>query len=399
MSKLSKHLAYIYIILFVFICVLDPADKLFHLKVPLFCICYLHFMLCLLSDPSSKSIPIYLLIFILIMICIPLYSVAYYYFISGDEPFKGFESLKSYLFITFSIILYYFNFDITRSLSIILSFLSVLIIGLSLFTFSFPELFLPIYTFGSSTGIFFITNRAYSEDVTMFSAFFVTSPMLVIPISYYVYKLILSKQKREQVFYVLISILNIVAMFLAGTRNNMFFAFLLPLLLFLIYCKKRYIVIIIFSIMIVLLFPIYINALLAMLSFSEESNSVKINLLSEYVRVFSDPIYFLFGHGLGSYFHLNDLNIDTYVTELTYFEVIRQFGIVLGLIIIFLMILPLCAIIYTKKFYRSSPLEISYLIYLIMSATNPHLLSSGGFLIISALIANVFIYRVNSKMI
>jgi hypothetical protein len=130
-----------------------------------------------------------------------------------------------------------------------------------------------------------------------------------------------------------------------------------------------------------------------MLNPAEESNSVKIGMLNDYYRVFSDPVYLLFGQGLGSYFNTSLRGMESYITELTYLEVFRNFGLLLGLVMMFLITYPIIYTFYIDTTFNIKHVVVGYITYLIMNATNPLLFSSGGMLILSILIANIFIFE------
>lgn len=388
-----RSVAFFVVNLFIFVCVFDPADKLLHLKVPLFCLCWLLLLLYLSYSRDKQAIPVGLLLYVFTMIFIPFLSVTYYYITNGSDPYEGFALLKSYFFISFAVVLYCFRFDLMKSMSIILTMLSIVIISVSVTVWSSPSLFMSIYTFGMDTGMFGISDREYSDNVKLFSAYFVTSPMLVIPIPYYVYMAIKTNEKKIVRIYVALSIINIVAMFIAGTRNNIFFSILLPIIFLGIYSRRKVMVVSGIMVLIIALLPFYIDALMAMLSTNEVSNASKLDMVYDYIRVLSDPQNLFFGQGLGSYFHLNIRHADMYVTELSYLEVVRNFGLFFGFIIMWLIFYPVISELYIHKLSKLNPLVIAYFIYLIMNATNPHLFSSGGFLIMSAVLANMFVNR------
>ena len=189
-----KKVLKVFIFLLLFFNVFDPADLLFKLKVPLFIICWILFLFDISHNTHKQIVSKSLLNKILLFLFIPLLSIIIYKSLNGSTPYEGFQSFKSYLFFTLSIILYYYRLNLVSTLSKILTILSLLIILLHFFLIQYP-VFLPIITtIGTDYGIFLIGERSYSVDFSTFNIFFVTSPMLVISISYFVYNFLQTKK-------------------------------------------------------------------------------------------------------------------------------------------------------------------------------------------------------------
>jgi hypothetical protein len=384
-----KGLIKIFLFLFLFFNVFDPADLLFKLKMPLFIICFLIFTI----DISLKSnTPFALknhLFKVLTFIFIPLTSIIFYLILNGGKPFEGFQLFKSYLFFTLSIILYYYRLNLYNSLSKILTILSVSIIFLYFFLTTFP-IFLPIITtIGSDYGIFLIGERSYSVDYSTFNIFFVTSPMLVIPISYYVYNFI----EKKNIKYFILSLLNILGMYLAGTRNNLFVSLLLPISIYFYYTKNKKVALL--FILSILAFGVYQfnDILLILFNSDEKSNMIKLSLIDDYKNIFSNLNNLLFGQGLGSYTFFNTRNSFEFISELTYFELFRNYGIILGLLLVSLLFFPFYFAFNNSKFYKQKYIIIGYAFYLFMCFSNPFLFSSLGILILSIIYSNIYISK------
>ena len=91
---------------FILSTIFDPADKLLGLKLPLFIACWVVGGIVVLLRHSIVRIPVSLLLYVLLMIVIPLWSITYYFMFDGAEPFEGFLLLRSYLFFSFVILLF-----------------------------------------------------------------------------------------------------------------------------------------------------------------------------------------------------------------------------------------------------------------------------------------------------
>jgi hypothetical protein len=382
-----NYLFKFFVVLFLISCIFDPADKLFGLKVPLFISLWLLFLI------SKKSVnlrfPIEIVLFSLLFLAIPILSISYYLIFDGTQPYAGFSLFKSFLFISLVFILYDKKMNIIPLLAQILSLLSLSIILVYIVILKNPGLFYLIYEFGYNSGVFHIGERVYSSNLKLWSIFFVTSPMIIIAIAYY-FDLAFKSRKFKYYFLLLI---NVFAMFIAGTRNNMLMSILLPTILFIIYLKNTKLVfLMVFSALFV--GSIYISDSLSdLLSTEEESNKTKIGFLDDYKDTFSDPKVLIFGEGLGAYKIWNSNGRFYFTSELTYFEIFRYFGVFLGLALIYLMFYPVLYSYFNRKHYKENHIIIAYFLYLIMSFTNPLFFSSLGMLIFAILLANIFTHK------
>lgn len=388
--KVSHLFAFLFM-LFILSTLFDPMDKLFGLKTYLFIICMAYGFIYYISYPGNLKIPLKLLVFISLYLFVPVLSITHFYFIDSRVPFAGFLLLKSYLFITISILIYITKIDVFKYLSVALSFLSLTIIFTAITVTIFPELFLPLYLFGNNFGIFSIDpGRDYGNAGTYFQMYFVTSSMIVISIAYYFNQMMTSnKNKKLNIF---LFFIGIIAMFLAGSRNNMLMSICLPAILVWTYSKNK--VFLSGFYFIIFLIGIYLikDQFMALFNVSEASNYTKLMTLNDYLKIFSDNIYtFLFGEGLGAYRQWTGRGYY-FVTELTYFEIIRNYGIFVGGVLFFLIIYPIVYAFFLRPSYPHKHIIWAYITYLIMSFTNPLFFSSMGVLILSAIIASIASY-------
>ena len=401
--RIPKHnfltsLYQILFIVFIISTLFDPMDKLFGLKIYLFILCMSYGFLFYLTSPNMPKIPIKLIIYITLLIFIPLLSIAHYYFIDSSSPFEGFLLFKSYIFITFALLIYITNIDIFRYLSICLVFLSLTIMLVSLIVTIFPDLFLPMYLFGNNFGIFSIDpGRDYGAAGTYFQMYFVTSSMIVISIAYFFDKW--WKSEHNNKLYLILFLISVFSMFLAGSRNNMLIAILLPLILFWTYSNKKFLISMLYIVGFLVTIIILRDEIFSLFDASEISNFYKLMTLNDYIYLFTNDIYSLiFGQGLGAYMDWTGRGFN-FVTELTYFELIRSYGIFGALIIISLMLYPVIYAFFLKPSYNYKHIILAYICYLVMSFTNPLFFSSMGMLILSAIMSSICMHdKKNRKM-
>jgi hypothetical protein len=376
--------------LFILSCVFDPADTVLGLKVPLFCLSWFIFILYNWNLPNA-TLPRVLVLYVFAFIFLPILSISYYYISNGSQPYEGFSLFKAHLLISFAMLLYLAKINLLAALSRILTILAVTIILVYIIVLVFPLSFVPLYSFGLDSGIFHIGEREYAANFKIWSIYFVTSPMLAVSIAYYMHKFIESDRK---IFYLILVSINVFGMFIAGTKNNMVTAILLPITLLVVESRYKKIISV-FAFLFVLSFVIYFSdTILSILDPTESSNKTKLGLLDDYAKIFSDPINLLFGQGLGSFSYWPSRNNSfNFITEHTYLEIIRNFGIFMGGLLFLLILYPVFVGFLSKEPFKERYLITAYTFYLVMSATNPLFFSSLGMLILSVIIANIFIER------
>lgn len=137
-------------------------------------------------------------------------------------------------------------------------------------------------------------------------------------------------------------------------------------------------------------FPFMALAALLLLAFvvllgmekSEASNVIKFAHLGSYAQLFSDhPIYLLIGEGPGTKFYSAGFHRYTPLTEWTYLELIRNYGL-FAIIPLGVVLYPLICLMRGEKDNHTVGIIGSYALYLLVASTNPLLFSSTGMLII-----------------
>jgi hypothetical protein len=380
-------------ILFLISTLFDPADKIFGLKVPLYIICWMTGIVACLINMKELKVSLMLIIYIISFIGIPIVSIFFYYISNGSDPFKGFELLPGYIFISFAALIYITEIDILKYLCIVLSLLALSILALTAIVLIYPEFYMPAHLLGNELGMFSIdSGRDYGTDVVLFQMYFVTSPMLTISIAYYFNLSITSVKYRW--FFAMMTAISICAMAVAGTRNNILTAAILPLTLLVLYSRQRLYASITVIAVIVSTVLLSRNEIGALFDPSESSNSSKLIMLNDYTSILSDPMKLIFGSGLGAFDPWTEKG-HNFITELTYFEIIRNFGVVLGGAMILLLIYPIIYAFLLSPSYKQKNMIIGYLAYLVMSMTNPLLFSSMGIMYLAIIMSNISQYEKN----
>lgn len=376
------------VICFIASCIFDPADRILGLKIPLF-VCFLLIASSALifrkSNPKVHLIPIFVSLFFLFIPLLGLLNgIAY----SGENGELGFQMMKGYILIILLPLLCALRMDIIPKLVYQLLLLSILIIATYLVVNLFPETYIAISELGNISGLVLPDRRSYGNSEEFLQVYYVTSPMIVIAVAYF---FSLAMEKKNIRYYLAFAI-SVIAMLMAGTRNNIFVAFILPLALIFFRSKYKILFFPLFVSFIFLSILIFWEEVIQFLSPDEFSNSVKITLVKDYFQILSEPYALIFGQGLGVNTFWSAKGYELHLSELTYFEMIRNFGLLGFVTMIYILLLPLIVLFTNDNsgdFYKN--LVIAYIFYLIMCFTNPNLFSSMGILIFISVFSNYFI--------
>ena len=167
---------------FIFFCVFDPANVLFDGKILVFIALWLYSFF--LSQIHSQIPPI-LYLYVGFFVGVPLLSLAVYLTYGGSSQFEGFNLLKGYVLIAFSILLVRLRVNILPRLSLVLSSLAITMIATAFVFNLYPETKLIVRELSRNSGLIFLHERDFGNDVVIDQIYFSTSPMLLISMAYY----------------------------------------------------------------------------------------------------------------------------------------------------------------------------------------------------------------------
>jgi hypothetical protein len=375
--------------LFVLACIFDPADKVLELKVYIFVLCWvITLAICLLSQ-TPVTVPRGLLIYIFLFILVPLYSIVWYWLSDGSARFEGFSMLKGYVLITLAPMLVLNRTDLLPRLCAVLTLLALAVIAVFILLMMMPELVPVLYLFGRQTEIVLVSYRAYTPDIVLLQVYFVTSPMLAIAIAYYFDKAKSARRGSQALLLWGLVGINVLGMLLAGTRNNILVSLLLPAVLVFYYARSKAVGALVSITAVAVLVAVFARQLTAFFDPSEASNSVKLGLLDDYLRLFSDPMNLIFGRGLGAYEDWEGRAVN-FVTELTYLDMIRNFGLIGAVVMLGLLLFPVWHAFAANQSRANKAIAIAFTAYLGMCASNPNLFSSMGILILGVMLSAIY---------
>jgi len=363
-KKIENKIVLIYLILLL----IDPGGQMFHLKIPLFIICI---FIALRIKKTKKT-----LVLILILILIQILSLYISKINIGNYIILN-NSYQRIGTIVFLSVMIFLNHKIKVSLLFVksINFLSFFSIFIFIFYKLFPNLFFILYKSENIRQIFHVTTRTYG-NFNYSTIYLGTSEIIVYNIWYYFFK---EKTKYNNMFF-----LNLLALILSGTRMNIFISLILLILYYI--NKNKFLFI---SIFMPLTLWIFIKnnlflTIMNMFSGTDGSNSRKLGYFIKYGEHFSNLKTILFGQGISSSF-----SIFKITTELTYLELFRVYGFLLGLIMFFILFLPLLNI---KKINQNNKyIYYSYLTYFLMNLINPSLFTSQGMILFSIAIYSFYL--------
>lgn len=389
-SFTSPDLLGIVLMLFLLSCVFDPADRALGLKVWLFLLGWGITLLKTSISNSRAGIPRGLLLYTMLFLAIPVTSTAYYTFLGSGEPYEGFTLLKGYLLITLAPLLVLNRIDLLPPLCAVLTALSLVIIAVFVILILMPELYDMLYSFGARTGTVLPDVRRYGAGVTLLQVYFVTSPMLAISIAYFFDRARSASTNRKRSVFWGVTAINATGMLLAGSRNNIIVSLMLPMTLWLFYAKNKARASVLGLAVVAVLTLIFADEMRAFFDPAEYSNSIKLALLDDYARILSDPVTLVLGRGLGAYDHWDAKGTFSYISELTYLELIRNFGLPGALVMVALLLFPIRNAFSTTRSSARRAVAIGYGFYLVVCVSNPNLFSSMGILILCVILGRIY---------
>jgi hypothetical protein len=390
LSSVSQHgIVHFLLLIFVIVCVFDPADKILGAKIPVFVALWIATLLRMLLVDGRFHFAVVPTVYVATFVAIPVLSIIPTFLAGGNLPPEGFALLKGYLLISFALVLIVHRVDLVPQLSAVLTVLACFVVGIFVgIQFNYSWVYKALQPLGYDFGLLYLGKRSFG-NYELLQIYFVTSPMLVIAVAYYFDRAMSELDSRRKLLFFAITAINIVGMFLGGTRNNIFISLLTPALLWPFYTRRSSISALCGIGVIVVLGLLFAGYLKAFFDFSEAGNNARLTTMQDYVRIFSDPATLMFGQGLGTYYNWSARG-PFYVSELTYMEIIRNFGLFGGLPMMALMSLPLAHAVFMPTSRRDKVLAMAYFLYLVMSASNPMFFSSTGILILAILVANIF---------
>ncbi len=116
---------------------------------------------------------------------------------------------------------------------------------------------------------------------------------------------------------------------------------------------------------------------------TEASNVIKYGHLVSYKHLFEhNPLYMLIGQGIGTRFYSQGFHRLTLTTEWTYLELLRQYGLIFSIPLLFTLLYPMYGFWKRRKDIFCFGALGTYLAYFLIAGTNPLLVSSTGIIVV-----------------
>lgn len=394
---MKKFLLYIFLS-FLFVNIIDPTNTIFKMKYLLFTVFI--FLATIYITKNNKKLTIHKDIFLILGLF--LLIISYSIFIGTINGFNDFSLAIPFVYLILILFVIYlkFNTNIYVKFQFIILIIAILnILTLIIVVYS-PEYFSELYSFFAKHSHFIMFAKRELFGVESYMIYHKSSALLIFPLLYFCY---LYFNTKKIIYVVLISII-LFGIILSGTRANIIISFLAIILFtfhFLL-LKKSYIKItlIIFGIFI---FFFYIkDYILVAFDKSEMSNSIKMMHIDSILNsiVHNSILSGIFGQGMGSLYYSDALNDLTFLTEVTYFEMFRIFGLLGIVLFVFLLIfIPLYFFIKDDNLRKMPYLYYSYFFYLIIASSNPLLFSTTGMIVLIIVYIEIFKYKNRDRVL
>lgn len=386
-ATVSKFALKIVVIAFAGIVLLDPGDDVVFVKISLLILLSIWIVrvLCGLATPGSLRVCIFVLLFALI-----LPAIASLIALMGDSlpvgaPLK-FRMIKEFSMLLIIPVIVSEEIDLVVPIlrwSIVIAIITLLLVAVSLVS---PPIFAVVKGFAVESGVALIRDRS-ELGLGIGSFYYKTASILVFPIAYHFRNL------------------------LNGQRPLRSMALLMMFVAAVLCTDSRALVIAVFFVAVIFITQKLRNAfgwtpalvaLFVMLALpagyfaaffhsDDLSNAAKLGHMRSYAELFNDhPTYLLWGQGADTEFYTEGFEDKTTLTEMTYIDLVRWFGIPVAVLIMGAVIYPIFAMARQRNM-SSAYLIVPYIGYLWEAASNPLLVSGFGILVVSAMWGTVLL--------
>lgn len=373
LTTLRKWIGNILFSVYVLVIMVDPTNALFHLKEIVFAL-FIAFNMVAYKPNLHYLVPI-LAVYAVLILTATLSQMQMAPVSEADliYTFKSFLPLILLLWVE-----HYNVIRLSYIPAVIVAFLyAILYVLVNLY----PDIEAIVYQFSSSHDDILMMSHRYFYGIPVFAVYMRSTACFTIILFSFYYAFF--HHIGNRIFMFIASALVTLIFFGTGSRATM----LLPicLLVFVFYNKvkeshtAKYFLYPIIGLL-GMLFIIFV-AFLAMEK-GESSNVIKYAHLTSYAQLFTDhPLYMLIGEGPGSKFYSIGFHRYTALTEWTYFELLRNYGI-FAIVPLGVVLYPLGTFFRHRKDNYTFGIMGAYISYLLVAGTNPLLFSSTGMLVL-----------------
>jgi hypothetical protein len=379
-SKASKSALIAVLSALVAVALVDPGDQILHLKLPLFILTLAIWVLRLAFGRVRLGafgvLPVILFYtFILpgVASIIGLLGQS----LPGGEP--SFAIFKGFTVILLIPVVASENIDLPCHVIRWSLAVAVLTISIAMLQFVSPIAFSAVYLFTREKGNAAIGPRDLL-GLGIGSFYYMTVAVLVFPIAYHLRNIAFRPRKISSYFFATVFL---GAVLCSGSRAAVLGAFLIAAVIGFEKLKKSLGLGVGLSILLITvsLASIYF---IGFFHSDEPSNAAKLGHVQSYIEEFeAHPTYLLWGQGADTEFYTEGFGKKVVQTELSYIELVRQFGIPATFVILAALLYPIFALM--RQSSSISYLLVPYVVYLWEASTNPLLIGSTGLMVVSAI--------------
>ncbi len=375
----SRHLLLLGMAVLTFAAALDPSDEILHIKVPAFIFVLALWLARRGATRPTVCVRIWTLVAVVSLVIPLCWTILGMLHQNVHTTVLDYGIFKAFLFLL--ILPVAISEDINLNSLIVRAGypIAALTFAMVAVSFMFPAAFAALYAFTLEKGNAIIATSRQTLGLGVGMFYYKTSPLLVFPLAWYCGQL--ATPGRKRLFPLLCCAAFGTALILSGARAN-FLAAVFIVGFFVLRSMRRRFGLPVALVMGLLAAVLFSDTVVVRLANPEEaSNSIKLGHIDSYVQEFNrNPSVLVWGEGAGSAFYSEGFEDWTTVTELSYLELIRVFGIPVTLF----FLVGLFWI--SRRLFRQGQfgLGIAFISYLVICASNPLLISSTGFLAICA---------------
>jgi MFS family permease len=296
---------------------------------------------------------------------------------SGDAPLG---LLKTFLFFSIVLVLISEEIDLISYINKVSVILALVTIAMAVMNLVSPELFLGVSLFIADKGNGVISPSRNLFGLGIGELYYGACPIMIFPFSYYCDQT--SQNGIRKFSSALMCSLFGVALLLSGARADILATLSIALIFTMRYVRRvsGWVPALTVGAIVVILAAVTVIPNFA--DKQEGSNAVKLKHISSYNEEFgSKPAVLLSGEGANSAFYSEGFEMWTTVTEVTYLELVRVFGLPMTI----LFGAGLLWIGYHLFANGLFSIGLAYFAFLGIAGTNPLLVGSTGFLVIAAM--------------
>lgn len=313
----------------------------------------------------------------------------------GRYPAEGvrFSTIEMFLMLFLIVVITSEEIDLVSVIARECILVALITIGITIAALVSPVLYGGIYEFTAAKQTAYLSLSTDRILGGVGSFYYKTSATMILPLAYSLHRVY--TQRGGRATHLILTLLYTSALVFSGARANVLGAGAILALFTIWKIRQRAgwwtalpVALVIFGITSVLYLPKALNP-------TEASNSVKLEHWNSYLAEFeAHPSYLLIGEGADTEFYSSGFEEKTTITELTYMELLRNFGIPVAMLLIAGLLWPLVWLAGGRaRAAGISYLGVPYGVYLLMSASNPLLLNTTGMLVVISIWGAVLMVR------